>query len=81
MNKITNILKSYAGQIVISIILGLGISSMFRKSCNGENCRVFKAPHSKNIKGKIFKKDDRCYSVKEKNVTCDSNKRIIEYFK
>ena len=31
-----------SGKIIISIILGLGLASMFRKICNENNCLVIK---------------------------------------
>ena len=43
------------GQIFISIILGLGLATLFRKVCNERNCMVFKAPELKEIKDKTFK--------------------------
>ena len=34
----------------ISLILGLGLASLFRKACNSRNCLVFKAPPMEKVK-------------------------------
>jgi len=62
----------------ISIILGLGLASLFRKACNSRNCLVFKAPPLKKIKGQIFKYNDKCYTFKKSSNTCDKNKKIVD---
>ena len=43
------------GKIIISILLGLGLATLFRKGCTGKNCIEFKAPTLENIKKKIYK--------------------------
>ena len=43
------ILYGDAGKIFISIILGLGLATLFRKVCNDRNCIIFKAPDIKKI--------------------------------
>ena len=37
-------IHSETSKYIISIILGLGLSTLFRKECHGENCIVFTAP-------------------------------------
>ena len=39
INKsIQNILYTEQGQIIISIVLGLGLATIFRNYCDGKNC-------------------------------------------
>ena len=35
-------LKTRVGIIIISIIWGLGLSTLFRKACQGRNCQIIK---------------------------------------
>ena len=63
---------------LVSIILGLGLASLFKRACEGKNCMIFKAPEFDKIKGKVFKYNDKCYKFKEQTKTCDSNKKIVE---
>ena len=39
-----------AGKIIISIILGLGFATLFRKVCKDRDCIIFKAPNINKIK-------------------------------
>ena len=72
------IINSSKGKILFSIILGFGIATLFRKVCKDRNCIVFKAPSLDTIVDKTFKFDNACYKYKEKNVTCDPSKQILE---
>ena len=49
------ILHSNVGKIFMSILLGLGLATLFRKVCNNRNCLVFKAPELSKIKNQVFK--------------------------
>ena len=47
---IDNVIKSMKtdiGKMILSIILGIGLASLFRKSCESRNCLVFHAPSFK----------------------------------
>jgi len=39
---IEEILKTRVGIIIISVIWGLGLSTLFRKACQGRTCQVIK---------------------------------------
>ena len=58
---ITKIMETNYGINLISIILGLGLASMFRKVCRNKDCVIIKGPELSSIKDKIFKYDDKCY--------------------
>jgi len=71
------LLNTEAGHIFISLFLGLGLATLFRKACNDKNCLVFKGPVISDIDGKTFKKGDKCYKYKVNHDDCDANKRIV----
>ena len=54
-------------KILISIIWGLGIATLFRKVCTN-NCLVVKAPKMKNY---IEVKDNKCYEFVKEKVPCE----------
>ena len=64
------ILNTKEGSIIISIILGLGLASLFKKVCQDNNCVIVKSPATNNIVGKIFKDDDKCYKYSPISTTC-----------
>ena len=68
--SLKQILNSTRGKYILSILLGLGLATLFRKACSSRNCLVFKAPSLTNIKGKIFSYNDKCYNYQEQNSTC-----------
>ena len=78
VSRISGLLNSETGKIVISIILGLGLATLFRKVCGESNCLVYKGVSNNEIKGKVFKFNDKCYSYNIKAVTCKDNGRILE---
>ena len=63
---------------IISVILGLGLATIFRKACNKRNCIIHKAVPINIINKKIFKYNDKCYRFKASAVTCDKDKQILD---
>ena len=63
------------GKYIVSVILGLGLSSIFRKSCENRNCIVFKAPSFSEVKQNVYKHNDKCYTFTEKSVSCTGKNR------
>ena len=73
------ILYGNAGKIFMSIILGLGLATLFRKVCNDRNCIIFKAPDIKKIQNQIFKFQGKCYKFTEEIEKCNNNKKIVPF--
>lgn len=63
----------------ISILLGLGLATLFRKVCKDRDCIVFNGPVITDVVGKTFKHDNKCYTYKFHPSTCDNNKRIVNF--
>ena len=51
---IRRLIYSDFGSVVMSIILGLGLATLFRKVCKDRNCMKFEGPSIDKIKGQIF---------------------------
>jgi len=77
--NLRRLLYSDIGKYFISILLGLGLATLFRKVCKNRNCIVFKAPDLKKIKNQIFKFENRCYKFVESIETCNSQKKKVEF--
>ena len=67
------------GRYIISILLGLGIATLFRKVCNERNCIIFRAPQINKIKKQIFKFNNKCYKFQENIEQCDPSKKLVEF--
>jgi|UniRef100_A0A6C0LHD2 hypothetical protein len=79
IDKFTNLLKSKNGKYVISIILGLGLASLFRKACDDNNCLVYRGTLYDEIEDNSFKHDDKCYKYTISSVSCNKGKKIIDF--
>lgn len=73
------LLYSPIGKIIISILLGLGLASMFRKACNKRNCITFSGPSVQDVKEKIYKFNDRCYTFNTSAESCNSMKKQVQF--
>ena len=76
---IRRLITGVFGRSVISILLGLGLATLFRKVCTGRNCIVIKGSHFDKIQDKTFKYNDKCYKFNSEAQTCDANKKIIDF--
>jgi hypothetical protein len=76
-NIITKVNTKY-GKIIISILLGIGLSSIFRKTCESRNCLIFNAPSFDEVGKSVYKHNDKCYKYTEQSVMCkpDQNKQV-----
>jgi hypothetical protein len=75
MGLITEIIDNYWGRVILSIIWGLGLATMFRKVCKGRNCIVIKAPDNKEIVNNTYRFNDKCYKFKSTAVSCKKKKK------
>jgi len=79
ISNIMNILYSDFGKVIISIVLGLGLATLFRKVCKNRNCMVFKAPSLKKLNDKVYKYNDKCFSYKSEATKCEPYKTTIHF--
>ena len=57
------------GRTFLSIILGFGLASMFRKVCNMNSCLIIKGPKIKEM-DKYYKIDKKCYKYNPYPINC-----------
>ena len=73
------LMASKIGKIAISILLGVGLASMFRKTCSDSECYEFKGPKQEEIKNSTYRFGDKCYSFAPQAVSCDSTKVEVKF--
>jgi len=76
---LSKFVHSETGRTIMSIILGLGLATFFRKICSGKNCIVSKAPPLEEIEDKIYKFDDKCYKLEKNAENCNKSKKIVSF--
>lgn len=72
------LLDTEMGRFFISLLLGLGLATLFRNVCTGDKCLVFNGPVISDIDDKIYKYDGKCYKYTTAAAKCSSMKRIVD---
>ena len=62
--------KSSVGRIVLSIILGLGLATLFRRTCHALDCFSFRAPPWDEVSKTTYRYGDKCYQFKPRAAPC-----------
>jgi len=65
-------LESKVGQIIISIILGFGLATIFRKVCKDNNCIMIQGPKVSEVNKYFYKIDESCYKYTPYVTPCKS---------
>lgn len=58
---IGDIMNHPIGRILVSVILGFGLASLFRKVCSGKSCIIVKGPSPEEVKKYYYKIEEDCY--------------------
>lgn len=72
------LLNTSLGKFFISVLLGLGLATLFRKACNDKNCLQFNGPVISEIDGKIYQHGEKCFQYTSTPTQCDAKKQIID---
>jgi hypothetical protein len=70
VNNLMKKLHSKVGRIVVAVILGLGIASLFRGKCHKRECIDFKGPDLKEIENNVYRHNNKCYMFKLTSRSC-----------
>ena len=77
--NLKQLIYSPGGKVFISILLGIGLATMFRKACNERNCIKFVGPSDKELREKTFKFNNKCYTFKTTAETCNKTKKQVRF--
>ena len=80
--NIRRLIYSKFGKNIISILLGLGLATIFRQVCNSKDCYKFIGPKHNALRDKIFASDSektKCYTLVEENISCGSKSKTLEF--
>ncbi len=76
---IHRLLYSKYSKLIISIVLGIGLATLFRRECKSGACVQVKGPKMKRIKDQIFEHNNSCYTFTPHSETCDKSKRQVDF--
>jgi hypothetical protein len=76
--NLKRLLNTPMGVFLISVLLGLGLATLFYKACDGKQCINFNGPLIDEVDGKTYKFGEECYKYTIQSAPCDSTKQVIE---
>ena len=72
-------LHTQTGKIIMSILLGFGLASLFRTVCKNNNCLTFHAPPLDQFKDKIYKSNGKCVKYNPVATKCSANVKTLDF--
>ena len=67
------------GKIIMSVLLGFGLASLFRTVCKDNNCLIFHAPPLDEFKNKIYKNNGKCVKYVPVASKCSLNAKTVTF--
>ncbi len=64
------VIQSPISKIILSILWGLGLSTLFRRACRNRSCIIIRGPRPLDMEGKIYSFDNKCYIYKARLTEC-----------
>jgi hypothetical protein len=77
--NLKRLFNTETGKLIISIILGLGLATLFRKTCGEKGCLTFRGPDLEDIKTKIYKYGNKCFNYTVQSIKCNYNKKNVDF--
>ena len=72
-------LKTERFNMIFSFILGLGLVSLCKPECRGDECRIQKAPPYEEVKTSTYQLGQVCYQFHAEPISCPTT-GVIEPF-
>jgi hypothetical protein len=69
---------SQTGKVIMSIILGIGLATLFRAACKGTRCRVISSPPIEEIEDQTYRFNDKCYTFEKNPISCTKNRSTVK---
>ena len=68
-----------SGKLIMSILLGFGLASLFRTVCKNKDCMIFHAPPMGELKDKIYKNNGKCVKYSQVATKCVSGAKTVTF--
>ena len=76
LHRLQDLMHTGYGKIIISVLLGIGLASIFRKSCKDTDCFTFRGPTPTDVEKKTYKHGGDCYKFKAETKNCSADNPI-----
>ena len=75
--NLLDLVKSQFGKYVMSIMLGLGLATIFRRTCKDRKCLVFVPPEMDSLSKDIYEYNGKCFKYEAKGIACDKTRTTV----
>ena len=75
MHKLIDFIHSERGSVVVSVLMGVGLATLFRQTCK-RNCVVVRAPSLDELRNHVYDMDGTCYQYTPRAVPCHGSHAI-----
>lgn len=58
----------------MSVIIGFGLATLFRRVCKGKGCVIVKSPPLKDLEKYLYRIDGKCYKYRPYAVSCKAKR-------
>ena len=65
-----DLMKSDMGCVLVSVLLGLGLATMFHKVCAGRDCVIVKGPNVEYVTKHMWRNGEECFHYRARGVDC-----------
>lgn len=77
--NLQRLVNTKLGRIFMSIVFGIGLAALFRRTCTDKHCIVFNGPIIKEFDNKIYKHDGKCYKYETSSSKCNTEtKKVLD---
>lgn len=70
MDAILRLRHTKTGRIILSVLWGFALAAIFKFTCEGRDCIVFKAPDAQEITQNTYHHNKNCYTFTTETVPC-----------
>lgn len=70
MEHLSRLVDTDKGQIIVSILLGLGLAALFRKVCSNNSCVIVQGPDPNEVSKSYYRISDDCYKYTPVIIEC-----------
>lgn len=73
--NLSKFVHTTTGKYIMSILLGIGLATLFREFCTDDKCTLYRAPSLKELEMSSYKFDDKCYTYERSAVSCNKKNK------
>jgi hypothetical protein len=78
MTWVRDMLETQRFRVFAGIMLGVGLATVFRRTCGEGRCVVIRSPDENRVQTYVWKGDDGCYVYRKVDEPCDKTAEDLD---